>query len=172
MLAHACQPALGVLRPVSGDQAARPGHDEGDEQRGRAARLGDRPRVVATRDGTGRIARLKGRLGKSPEGREDELDLADLAAGRQRLLEPAPGLAGIATPEGHEPDGVERADYAAATTAVDKLVPGALVGGLPVAGSPVEQGGRRRHHLAAVRLLDRVRVLATLGDRALGRAAV
>ena len=47
-----------------------------------------------------------------------------------------------------------------------------LVGRVPVAAGPFEDGPRRGHHLAAVGLLDRIGVLEALADRQLGRGSV
>ena len=92
------------------------------------------------------------------------LDLAHHLPAGERLLEPAMCLGEPSTAEGDEPDDVERAVDAALAAAVDELVAGALVGGVPPAGAPVEKRGRERQHLAAVRLFDGVGVLPAFGD--------
>ena len=72
-----------------------------------------------------------------------------------------------AATQGDETDDVERPDRAAPAAAIDELVAGALVRRVPPTGAPVEERGRRGHHLAAVRLLDRVGVLEPFLERQL-----
>ena len=160
-------PALRLLGPAGGQERPGPGDDERDQQRPLAGRQREVQALLAPSDGIAGVTDLQVDFGKGPERRHDELHLADPTPGGQRLLEPATCLIRAAATEGDETDDVERPDRAAPATAIDELVAGALVRRIPPTGAPIEERGRRGHHLAAVRLLDRVGVLEPFPERQL-----
>ena len=131
-------PALGVVRPARREVRPGAGDDERDEERALAGR---RPRsssassqraIAASASPASEVG-----LGEAPERRQDELRPRRSGGPLvERLLEPAAGLVEPAAAERDEADDVERADDAAPAAAIDELLAGALVGGVPVGRRP------------------------------------
>src|SRR4029079_11845256 len=99
-------PARGVSRPAGRDEGAGSGDDERDEQGSFTTRIRNGPGLLTPRDRSIRRALEQVGFRKPPKWREDQMNLADVAAGRQGILEPAPCLGWDAVTHGDQPDQV------------------------------------------------------------------
>ena len=147
------------------EQGPRAGHDERDEERPLAGALGDRERLARSASAApGGSPATSVELGEAPERRQDHLDVAVSARPR-----PAPRRASAGRPSSSprpsatKPITRQRAERRRAGSPA-RRAPGArcVDAASQSPCGPGDQRRRRRHLLAAVRLLDRVGVLEAL----------
>ena len=98
----------------------------------------------------------------APTSRAGEVDLARRTADRRATPRAGSVPGRLTAPEGDEAEDVARAERPAPAAVLDELDPGRRDGLVPSTGCPGEVRRRRGHHVAAVRLLDLVRVAHAL----------